>query len=83
VPIYFGARKISKVFDITGIIQVKNLWDIPQAIEDIQKAGVDRVYNNRKSAIERNFRNVQKYRDFEDWFFKHYEGVLQELWSYQ
>lgn len=81
VPIYFGARKISKVFDITGIIQVKNLWDIPKTIEDIQKAGVDRVYNNRKSAIERNFRNVQKYRDFEDWFFKHYEGVLQEIWS--
>ena len=83
VPIYFGARKISKDFDITGIIQVKRLWDIPQVIEDIKVAGVDRVYNNRRAAIERNFRAVQKYQDFEDWFFKNHEGVIQEIWNYQ
>jgi hypothetical protein len=83
VPIYFGARKISKDFDITGIMQVKRLWDIPQLIEDIKCAGVDRVYNNRRAAIERNFQAVQKYQNFEDWFFKNHEGALQEIWNYQ
>ena len=83
IPIYFGARKISKLFDIGGIFQVKNLWDIVPTIHDIQKAGPDRVYENRRAAIKRNFQKVQNYRDFEDYFFQNYEKELTELWIYQ
>ena len=83
IPIYFGARKISKLFDIGGIFQVNKLWDIVPTIWDIQKAGPDRVYENRRAAIERNFQKVQNYRDFEDYFFTNYEKELTELWIYQ
>lgn len=83
IPIYFGARKIGKDFDITGIIQVKRLWDIPNVISELKGTGVDRFYKNRKAAINRNFELVQKYKGFDDWFFKHYADTLEDIWNYQ
>ena len=73
IPIYFGARNISKYFNDFGIIQVNNLWDIPETIRHIKEIGIDFSYNVRKPAIEDNFREVQKYKNFENWFVQHYE----------
>lgn len=77
VPIYFGARKITEMFDGNGIIQVDNLWDIPKTIKRILSAGVDFEYNIRRGAIAHNYNIVQEYRDFEDWFVTKYETLIE------
>ena len=74
IPIYFGARKISDYFDKFGIIQVSHIYDLIQAVEDVKTIGIDFSYNARSLAIKDNFEKVKKYRDFEDWFIKHYGG---------
>ena len=75
IPIYFGARKISDYFDKFGIIQVSHIFDIIKAVEDVKTIGIDFSYNARSLAIKDNFEKVQKYKNFEDWYIKHYGEV--------
>lgn len=72
IPIYFGARNISEYFNPFGIIQVNNIWDIPETIERLKNIGIDFSYKVRKAAIEDNYERVQQYQNFEDWFIQHY-----------
>ena len=71
VPIYFGARKISDFFNKMGIIQVENIWTIPIVIDEYAN-DFDELYDLMKPGIEDNYERVQKYKNFEDWFIKHY-----------
>lgn len=81
IPIYFGAKEISAVFDFDGIIQARHLWDIPEIIKRIKDEGAEKVYEASRDAIEHNFKIVQEYETFEDWFFKNYGGFLQQAWN--
>ena len=71
VPIYYGAREICNYFNKNGIIQVSNIWQIPDLVEDYYEY-FDEMYDLMKPAIEDNYERVQKYKNFEDWFIKHY-----------
>ena len=76
VPIYYGARKIGLFFNERGIITVGRLWDIPEIIEILYEKGLEKEYYKRTTAIMENYEAVQKFKDFEDWFFKYYEGYF-------
>ena len=80
VPIYYGARKITELFDERGIVIVDNLNDIPKAVDRIMY-DLDWEYERRKEAIDANYEKVKAYEHFEDWFFNHYEEELQDLWA--
>lgn len=71
VPIYYGAREICNYFNKNGIIQVSNIWQIPDLIDEYYDY-FDEMYDLMKYAIEDNYERVQKYKNFEDWFIKHY-----------
>ena len=74
IPIYLGARKINRYFNIDGIIQVNNLWDIIDVVDDLTEQDIEAAYYKYYGPMEDNFKRVQKYLNFEDWFFKTYGG---------
>lgn len=75
VPIYFGARKIDEFFNAGGIIHVKDWRRIPDIIKPMD---FEMAYKLRESCIEDNYKRVQKYARFEDWFFNEYGELLNE-----
>lgn len=77
VPIYYGARKISKFFNADGIIEVDDWHKIPEIVENLN---VDEEYEKRRDAIEDNFERVKPYavRWF-DRFFEKYGHLLEEM----
>lgn len=77
IPIYFGARDIGHLFRTDGIIRVRNLWNIPGIIKELKGHEVEE-YESRLDAIEDNFRLVQNYKDFEDYFTSKYVYVIEE-----
>ncbi|MBP5361909.1 MAG: hypothetical protein J6Y71_02610 [Ruminococcus sp.] len=79
VPIYYGARYIGAFFDEKGIIRVRKLWDIPKIIDILYESGLEKEYYSRSNAIMNNYQAVQKYRDFEDLFFKKYSDLLERM----
>ena len=78
VPIYFGANKIDEFFDMDGVIYVENRDDIPKIIEELD---IDKEYEKRKDAIERNYELVKKYRSFDDYFYTTYEKEINSLFE--
>ena len=79
VPIYYGARYIGAFFDEKGIIRVRSLWDIPKIIDILYDSGLEKEYYSRTNAIMNNYQAVQRYRDFEDLFFKKYNDLLERM----
>lgn len=77
VPIYVGATKIGERFNEAGIIRAENWRDIP----DITKAlDIDGDYENRREAIEENFKLVEPYKvNWKERFFRDYGTLLEEL----
>lgn len=71
IPIYYGAKNIDAYFNKNGIIQVDNIWEIPEVIDEYMNC-FDEMYDRLIYAIKDNFERVQKYRDFEDWFIRNY-----------
>lgn len=79
VPIYYGARNIDEIFNASGMIQVRHLWDIPAVVRSFQYTGIDRSYEWMLPAIEENYKLVQQYETFEDYFFKKYGYLMEKL----
>lgn len=80
VPIYYGARQIGKFFDKDGIVQVRNLYDLPKIIRSI-KYDMKWEYGRRGQAIRNNFEKVKDYAIFEDWFFNRWGKVLEDFYE--
>lgn len=78
VPIYFGARNIARIFHPDGIIQAEKFWDIPAIVENIKRNDPGRVYKRFMPYININYERVQKYKNFEDWFVKHYGDAFPD-----
>ena len=76
VPIYVGAKKIGEFFNMDGIIYVEDWHEIPNIVRTLD---VDAEYKKRKKAIEDNYKRVKEYVKFEDWFFKKYDDLLEEI----
>ncbi len=68
VPIYWGARKIHKYFNMDGIIRITSPGGASRALDFISEAD----YNNRIEAIKDNFERVQKFLTPEDYIFDNY-----------
>ena len=77
VPIYFGARNITRIFHPDGIIQADKFWDIPAIVENIREDPA-RVYKRFTPYININYERVQRYKNFEDWFAKHYGDAFPD-----
>ena len=79
IPIYIGAKRINEFFNVNGIVMVSggNVRVI-DLIKEISQYGFDKFYEKRKEAIEDNYQRVQKYKTFEEWFFKEYGDLLNE-----
>ena len=78
IPIYYGARDIGRFFDKEGIIQVRNLYELPKLIRTL-KYDINWEYGHRNQAIYCNYQRVKQFELFEDWFFDRYEGELDQL----
>lgn len=78
VPIYYGARKITDYFIADGIIQCNSIEEIKIAVNYIKIHARDEYYL-RASAIQRNNIRVNRYKNFETWFFGNYGELLDEL----
>ena len=76
VPIYIGAKKIGEFFNMDGIIYVEDWHDIPNIVCNLD---VDAEYEKRKAAIDDNYNRVKNFVKFEDWFFRKYDDLLEEL----
>lgn len=78
VPIYYGARKIGKLFNSDGIIICNSIQEIRIAVDYIL-THAEQEYKLRKKAIANNYVNVMDYMSFEDWFYTHYGDLLEEM----
>lgn len=78
VPIYYGARRISRIFNGRGIIEAEKLWDIPKIIDQLYEKGLPIEYNRRTEAIKENFGVVNAYQNFEDYFFTQYGELIEQ-----
>lgn len=78
VPIYWGSPHIGEYFDTNGIIYCKTPEEV---IEKTKQILLDPVYeyNKRKEAIERNLKEVQRYRNYADLFLKTYGSLLEGI----
>lgn len=70
IPVYLGARKISKFFNEDGIIFIteKDL----EHIENVVKQCTKEEYDRRRSAVLDNYQRVQKYRNMQDYLYENY-----------
>lgn len=86
IPIYWGARHINKFFNADGIFitnGIDNIKDIVNRILAMDPVEVKKLYMSRICAIYENEERVKKFANFEDWFFKVYGDLLEELWESQ
>lgn len=68
VPIYFGARNISKIFDARGIIQFSEKEELPKIISSLSSE----LYLSMKNYIEKNFIESLKFLTIEDYIYENY-----------
>lgn len=78
VPIYWGCPHIEEYFDTNGIIYCRTPDEV---IEKVKQILIDPIheYEKRKDAIEKNFKEVQRYRRYADLFLKTYGSLLEGI----
>lgn len=79
IPIYYGAKKIDEFFNPNGIIHVNCEKGIYLATEMFDGDNGIAEYEKRREAIEDNYKRVKEYENFESWFFREYESLLESL----
>lgn len=73
IPIYYGARRIDEIFNPEGIIRVNDISEIKPLIKNLD---VVSEYKKRHDAMVENRKIVEKYANFETWFFNEYGELL-------
>ena len=80
VPIYLGGSKAAEIFNPDGIIFVDSIEEIKEAVDYLLKGDNARTeYESRKEAIADNRERVKKFDTFENWFFREYGELLEEM----
>lgn len=91
VPIYYGATNIGELFNTDGIIICHSINEVRQQVDDLLSIGDSFLdysgrrdnwmheYFKRQQAIRDNHERVKNYKSFDEWFFKHYETMLEGL----
>lgn len=80
VPIYYGARKIGEIFDEHGIVTLNSLNELPTTIAYLLD-DISYQYEKRRVSIENNYILAKKFENFEFWFFREYDELLEELYA--
>lgn len=78
IPIYWGCPNIEKFFDMDGIIYVPDWTQIPTVVNEVLQ-DPEGIYESKRSAIERNFHLVQRYRSYAKLFLETYGGLLEGI----
>ena len=81
VPIYVGSPQIGQFFNTDGILQTNDWRGIIDWINVQTADSLIEKYEKCKDAIEDNYNRVQKFARFEDWFFKEYGELLDDIYS--
>ncbi len=82
VPLYYGARDIGKYFNRFGIYSFKEIEHLKNfVINHSAWNDWEMIYDSLQPYIEDNYKRVQAYATFEQWFFNEYEGLLNDLHS--
>jgi len=81
VPLYIGARKIDEYFNKWGIIRFRDIETIKACIGLYSQDGGKYAYDNMKKAIDDNYERVKEFDRFENWFFRTYGGLLDDLYN--
>ena len=76
VPIYYGARNISKYFNSLGIIQLDDPY---VALDVVEHLDCNTDYLKRLPGIIANYELVKRFYCFEDWFHTEYQELLEGL----
>lgn len=81
IPIYIGARKLGRVFNEEGVIQLpvegRDLEEILLDAEGIvEELSVD-YYHYKLPAVMDNFDRCQKFETIEDFIYTNYKGILE------
>ena len=79
IPIYYGARKISDLFNTDGMFLCNSISGIKGVINYILKEGPEKLYEERKAYIDDNFERVKRFVCFEDEFYNMYKDLLEDL----
>lgn len=79
IPIYYGARNLGYIFDDRGFIHARKLWDIPDIIDILIDKGLREEYYRRQNVIRVNYEAVQRYKNFEDYFFSEYGSLMEVI----
>ena len=78
VPIYYGARNIGEYFDDDGIIICHSIDEIRTSI-DYLLIHAQQEYELRYRAINNNRYLVERYANFETWFYHNYGELLDSM----
>lgn len=70
IPIYLGARKINKFFNVDGIIML-NESQIGDIESVLRKCTVE-YYQEHLEAVIDNFHRAHEYQNVYDWLYEHY-----------
>jgi hypothetical protein len=71
VPIYWGAKSVSRWFDVDGIIQLDSSSDV-----NVVKNLTIEEYFRRSSAIESNFHSSMEHVRADDWIFESISRIV-------
>jgi len=76
IPIFWGDDAVNDYFDPDGIIYFNDLEELEGIMNDIKENG-EKIYSEKKDAIEKNFLTVEEYRIPEDWMFINYPFLFK------
>lgn len=80
IPIYYGGCKAAEVFNPDGIIFVNSIEEINEKVDYLLKDNYAKEeYEKRKDAIADNRERVKQFDRFENWFFRTYDSLLEEM----
>lgn len=75
IPIYLGARNISKYFNIDGIIQINKPYDIFEIIPSLNED----YYNSKLNYVEDNFNRCKLWEFPEDYIYNNYIKQISDF----
>lgn len=79
IPIYIGTPYIGNWFNTDGIIECRDNYAVKQVLENLKTIGFEKVYELKKDVIEDNYKRVQQFDRFENWFFRTYSAELEGM----
>ena len=81
IPIYVGARKIDDYFNPRGIIDCYGkTFEAKTWVHHLSKDDGKQFYTYSKEGIDDNYNRVKEFDRFENWFFREYGGLLDDIY---